>query len=184
MTFTGSFADFRQVEPPAQPSTPDVEPEQESEEEQEPIGVQTLVRALVPLAAFNNKLYLQAHLIHLNIEGPLFLPLHAFFKDQYEASVANFDATAEFVRTLDFLMPMCEKGLNSMCPQFKHVKDYDTRAMSSTYLKNVEQMGMYAKEVAEIARAAEAIDVENFCADLVAFAFKSAWQLKATLRGA
>jgi DNA-binding ferritin-like protein len=141
-----------------------------------------LVQCLVSLAALHNKLYTQSHLIHLNVEGSLFLPLHEFFKEQYLANIENFDKTAEFVRTLDYLMPMCEKGLGSACSNFVNIGSYNCKDMCNTYLNNIEAMGMVAKNVGELAREVKAPDVENFCAELVAHAFKSAWMLKATLR--
>ncbi len=155
----------------------------EQEEAQKP-GVEDLAKQLITLSSFLNQLYTQAHLIHLNIEGPLFLPLHAFLKDQYESHIAQFDATAEFVRTLDYLLPMCNRGLASANKSLKMVKSYDCRDMLMTYLTNLDNCGMATKEVLECARAVEAPDIENYLADLIGAMFKSAWFIKSTLREA
>lgn len=153
------------------------------ETEDEPkASVGDLVNQLVPLCSYLDKLYMQAHLIHLNIEGPLFFPLHKFYKKQYTQLIEEFDIIAELIRSLDYLLPMCERGLSTACPKFNHVKSYEARDMSTVYLKNLEQCGMLAKEIVEVARDAEAPDVENALADTVKFCFKSSWMLKSTLR--
>lgn len=149
----------------------------------EALTVEGLASQLVSLASFTTHLYLQAHLIHLNIEGPLFLPVHEFLKDQYDAHVGQTDQLAEFVRTLDVFMPMCERGLLGAYKSFKHVKSYETRDMLYVYLTNIEKCGMSAKDVGEYARELKAPDVENYMAELVGAMFKAAWFLKSTMRG-
>ena len=150
--------------------------------EQPSTTVQGLVEHLIDYASYLHQLYAQAHLIHLNIEGPLFFPIHEFLNKQYEAHIVQFDKTSEYVRTLDYLMPMCQRGLIQTHKNFKHVKDYDTRNMLTTYLKNVEDAGMAAKDVCDYAREIEAVDVENFMAETAGAMFKAAWMLKSTLR--
>lgn len=153
-----------------------------SQIEAEKPSVEELAKQLITLGSFLNQLYTQAHLIHLNIEGPLFLSLHKFLKKQYEAHIEQFDATAEFVRTLDFLLPMCNRGLAAANKNLKMVKSYECRDMLMTYLTNLDNCGMAAKEVLMCARAVEAPDIENFLADVVRDMFKAAWFIKATLR--
>lgn len=145
--------------------------------------IQDLLLNLVALSSYAHQLYAQSHLIHLNVEGPLFLPIHEFLKGQYELHVGQFDKLAEFVRTMDTLMPMCQKGLLNAYKGFKHCKSYETRDMLVTYLKNLEDFGMQAKDLGELARTIKAPDVENYAAQLVDESFKSAWFLKSTLRG-
>ena len=151
-------------------------------QEQEGVTVEGLAARLVTLSSALSHLYLQAHLIHLNVEGPLFLSIHEFLKEQYDTHVGQFDKTAEFVRTLDVFMPMCEKGLLSSYKNFKHVKSYECRDMLMVYLHNLEKIGMDAKDVGEYAKALKAPDVENYMADLVGDMFKAAWFIKSTLR--
>jgi len=180
MTLSGMFSQQQINSEPAEAPTLGEDMLENEEETGVPVG--ELVRQLVSLASYLDKLYTQSHLIHLNIEGPLFFPLHEFFKEQYTKLVEEFDTIAELVRSMDYLMPMCEKGLNSACPRFVHVKSYNAREMTTTYLKNLEMCGMMAKEIIEVAREVEAPDVENFLANTVNFCFKSSWMLKSTLR--
>ncbi len=176
MTFSGAF------EPQMESAHTGAMMQPQAPEQKPAATVDELINQLVVVGSYLNHLYLQAHLIHLNIEGPLFLPIHEFLKNQYEDHIDQFDSVAEFIRSMDYLMPMCERGLTGAYKGFKHVKSYDARESLTTYLKNLENAGMMAKETGVLAREAEAPDVENYMADLVKAMFKSAWFLKATLR--
>jgi len=176
MTFSGSF------ETPQMAAPIEGMVIIEEQETQPAATVEELINQLVAVGSYVNQLYLQSHLIHLNVEGPLFLPIHEFLKTQYEAHITQFDTLAEFVRSMDYLMPMCAKGLQGAYKNFKHVKSYDPREMLTIYAKNLEAGGMMAKDLGTTAREVQAPDVENYAADLVGQMFKSAWFLKATLR--
>lgn len=175
MTFSGSFEDSQT------PSS--VQGIIIEEQEAKPVATaDELINQLVVMGSYVNQLYLQSHLIHLNIEGPLFLPIHEFLKEQYNAHIEQFDALSEFVRSMDYLMPMCAKGLQGAYKNFKNVKSYDAREMLTVYAKNLEAAGFMAKDVGLIAKEVQAPDIENYLAELVGMMFKSAWFLKATLR--
>lgn len=176
MTFSGSF-EIPQMTAPVEGMVV-VE-----EQEMKPVAtVDELISQLVAMSSYVNQLYTQSHLIHLNVEGPLFLPIHEFLKTQYDAHITQFDTLAEFVRSMDYLMPMCAKGLQGAYKNFKSVKSYDAREMLTIYTKNLEAGGMMAKDLGATAREVQAPDVENYAADLVGQMFKAAWFLKATLR--
>jgi len=177
MTYTETFAST-----PASELMPTEIEERVVSVEPEP-QLQDLLLNLVALASYSHQLYVQAHLIHLNLEGPLFLPLHKFLTKEYELHIDHFDSLAEFVRTMDTLMPMCQKGLLGAYKGFKPCKSYETREMLITYLTNLEDFGMKSKELVDTARKVQAPDVENYAADLVRDSFKSAWFIKSTLRG-
>jgi DNA-binding ferritin-like protein len=176
MTLSGAF------ETPAEMPHAGGFMQSEAPEQKPTATVGELIDQLVVVGSYLNQLYLQAHLIHLNIEGPLFLPIHEFLKQQYEDHIDQFDSVAEFVRSMDYLMPMCARGLTGAYKGFKHVKSYTAREALTTYVKNLENAGMMAKETGVLAREAQAPDVENYMADLVKMMFKAAWFLKATLR--
>jgi DNA-binding ferritin-like protein len=178
MTFSGSFESTPSSELVASEPTVIV---QELEETR--VTLQDLLLQLVALSSHLHQIYTQAHLIHLNVEGPLFLPIHEFLKNSTTHTSMQFDQVAEFVRTMDTLLPMCEKGLLSAYKGFKHVKSYDMREMLITYLGNLEKVGMQAKEIGEMAREVQAPDVENYMAELVGAMFKASWMIKSTLRG-
>jgi DNA-binding ferritin-like protein len=140
------------------------------------------IKQLIKHSSYAHQLYVQAHLNHLNYEGNNFLAIHAFLKEQYELHTKQFDKLAEFVRSMDYLMPMCGCGLKDAYLDFKNVTSYDNKAMLLTYLKNLEDFGMQSKTLGIAAKEIQAPDVENYTAELVDDSFKSAWFLKATLR--
>jgi len=144
--------------------------------------VGAFIQQCISLASYIKELQTQAHLIHLNYEGSNFLGVHGFLKDQYEAHQDQFDKLGEFIRSMDYLMPMCARGLADASPGIQHVSSYKGTEMLAAYYKNLEELGMKAKKLEPIAQKVGAIDIANFLADLVGQAFKAAWFLKATLR--
>jgi len=144
--------------------------------------VGSFIQQCIALTSYLKELETQSHLIHLNYEGSNFLGVHAFLKDQYEAHLEQFDTLAEFIRSMDYLMPMCARGLGDASPGIQHVSSYKGTDQLAVYYKNLEELGMKCKKLEPIAQKVGAIDIANFLADLVGQAFKAAWQLKATLR--
>jgi DNA-binding ferritin-like protein len=140
------------------------------------------IQQCISLCAYLKELETQSHLIHLNYEGSNFLGVHAFLKDQYEQHLEQFDTLGEFVRSMDYLMPMCGCGLKDMAPPMQEVKSYKGTEMLGVYYKNLEELGMKAKKLEGMAQKVHAIDIQNYMADLVGQAFKAAWFIKATLR--
>jgi len=144
--------------------------------------VGSFIQQCISLCSYIKELETQSHLIHLNIEGANFLGLHAFLGDQYQAHLNQFDTLAEFIRSMDFYVPMCSKGLADAGPGIQHVTSYKSTDMLGVYYKNLEELGMKAKRLAPIAAKVGAIDIENYMADLCGQAFKAAWFVKSTLR--
>jgi len=147
-------------------------------------SVDNLIYGLVSYASFTYQLNTQAHLIHINIESPIFLSIHEFLKEQYEQHITDFDTLSELVRSMDYLLPTCQCGLMDAYKKFKSVKTYDAKEALTVYVKNLELGGYMAKELVDLAREVGAPDVENELATIVNHCFKSAWMLKATLRTA
>ena len=144
--------------------------------------VGAFIQQCISLVSYLKELQTQAHLIHLNIEGANFLGLHGFLKGQYESHLEQFDTLAEFIRSMDYLMPMCARGLADAGPGIQHVTSYKNTDMLTVYYKNLEELGMKTKKLEPVAAKVGAIDIQNYMADLCGQAFKAAWQIKATLR--
>jgi DNA-binding ferritin-like protein len=144
--------------------------------------VGAFIQQCISLCSYLKELQTQAHLIHLNYEGANFLGVHAFLGDQYEAHLAQFDKLAEFIRSMDYLMPMCAKGLADAGPGIQHVTSYKGTDQLATYYKNLEELGMKTKKLEPLAAKVGAIDIQNYMAELCGEAFKAAWFIKATLR--
>jgi len=146
--------------------------------------VGAFIQQLISLAAYVHQLQVQSHLMHFNLEAPYFLSMHKFLGKQYEAHQEQFDKLGEFIRSMDYLLPMCHEGLMSASPQFKHCASYKPQDMLGTYYKNLEELGIMVKKLEPIAAKVGAIDIQNYMAELCGDAFKAAWMIKATLRNA
>ena len=144
--------------------------------------VGSFIQQCISLCSYLKELETQSHLLHLNYEGANFLGVHAFLKDQYEAHLVQFDTLGEFIRSLDYLLPMCARGLADASPGIQHFTSYKGTDMLAVYYKNLEELGIKAKKLETIAQKINAIDVANYLADLVGQAFKAAWFIKSTLR--
>lgn len=169
-----------QTPAPQAASQPQAKPKAPGKSKNGDVGV--FIQQCISLCAYLKDLETQSHLIHLNFEGPNFLGVHAFLKEQYEAHLAQFDTLGEFIRSMDYLTPMCARGLMDAGPGIQHVTSYKGTEMLATYYKNLEELGMKAKKLETVAQKVGAIDIANFLADLCGQAFKAAWQIKATLR--
>jgi len=145
-------------------------------------SVDNLIFGMVELASYIYHLNIQANLLSLNIEGANSLEMSKFLKEQYEHHLCDFNRMAEKVRSMDYLLPMCEKGLMGAYKNFKSVKSYEARTALVTYVKNLEDCGFKAKDLYDTAREVGAPDVEMAIAEVVGNLFSSAGKIKATLR--
>jgi len=144
--------------------------------------VGAFIQQLIGLTSYVHQLQVQSHLIHFNYEGSNFLGVHKFLGKQYEAHIEQFDKLGEFIRSMDYLLPMCHDGLMEAGPEFKDCTSYKPNDMLVVYYKNLEELGMKTKKLEPIAAKVGAIDIQNYMAELCGEAFKAAWMIKATLR--
>jgi len=169
-----------QTPPPQTVPQPQDKPKAPGKSKNGDVGA--FIQQCISLSSYLKELETQSHLIHLNYEGSNFLGVHAFLKDQYKAHLKQFDTLAEFIRSMDYLMPMCTKGLGDASPGIQHVTSYKGTDQLAVYYKNLEELGMKTKKLEPIAAKVGAIDIQNYMADLCGQAFKAAWFIKATLR--
>jgi len=168
------------VEPTPEGQNNPVTNDPQPKSKKEPVG--RLANELIQLSGELAHLMLQSHLIHFNYEAGNFFGVHEFTKKQYEKHQQQLDRVGELVRSLDFLMPQCAKGLLGAYKKFDHIDSYGGGSMLYIYLRNLEEFGMNAKKVAKTAAKIDAFDIENYCGELIEDAFKSAWMIKANLR--
>ena len=88
------------------------------------VSVDNLIFGMVELASYLYHLNIQANLLSLNLESPNSLEMSEFLKEQYKRHLCDFNSMAEKVRSMDYLLPMCEKGLMGAFKNFKNVKTY------------------------------------------------------------
>lgn len=154
----------------------------EEDEKMKKEAKQSLAQMMLCVASCIKELETQAHLIHLNYQGSNFFSIHNFLKGQYDKHVEQFDRISEMLRSLDFYMPMCSKGLAEACEGFTHCTSMDATHMLTTYLQNLEHVGMKSKCMSKMAKCADAEDVENLAAEFVGAMFKDSYLVKSTLR--
>jgi len=145
-------------------------------------GSARLANEMIKACSHLAQLMIQSHLVHLNYEAGNFYGVHQFTKAQYKQHQKQLDRLGELVRSLDFMLPMCSKGLLGACKSFKHVDSYEPQDMLLTYMENLEALGLMLKKVIKLAVKEDAPDVENYCAQLIEEMFTASWQIKATLR--
>ena len=146
------------------------------------VSVDNLIFGMVELASYLYHLNTQANLLSLNLESPNSLSMSEFLKEQYKRHLCDFNLMAEKVRSMDYLLPMCEKGLMGAYKNFKNVKSYDSRDSLVTYVRNLEDCGFKAKDLYDTAREVGAPDVEASLAEITGNLFGAAGKIKATLR--
>ena len=169
-----------QATPPQAVPQPQDKPKAPGKSKNGDVGA--FIQQCISLASYVKELETQSHLIHLNYEGSNFFGVHRFLRKQYEAHLEQFDKLGEFIRSMDYLMPMCAKGLADAGPGIQHVTSYKGSDMLAVYYKNLEELGMKTKKLEPIAAKIGAIDIQNYMAELCGEAFKAAWFIKATLR--
>jgi DNA-binding ferritin-like protein len=140
------------------------------------------VSELIKVCSNLDHLRIQAHLIHLNYEAANFLGVHKFLKKQYLDHVEQFDRVGEYIRSMDYLLPMCEKGLSSASKEIEHVSSYEPSTMLLTYCNNLTNFAMKLKGIRKQAEKIDAPDVENYIAELIGELFLAAWKIKSMLR--
>ncbi len=145
-------------------------------------GPARLANELIKCASYLVNLQIQSHLVHLNFEASNFISVHEFTKKQYKKHTKQLDRVGELVRSLNFLLPMCAKGLLKECKEFNHIESYDPNDMLITYKDNLEFFGILCKKVIKTAAREDAPDVEHYLAELIEDAFTASWKIKATLR--
>ena len=172
----------QQMQPPVVQAVPQPQDKPKAPAKSKNGDVGAFIQQCISLASYIKELQTQAHLIHLNYEGSNFLGVHRFLRKQYEAHEDQFDKLGEFIRSMDYLMPMCSKGLANAGPGIQHVASYKGTDQLAVYYKNLEELGMKTKKLEPIAAKVGAIDIQNYMAELCGEAFKTAWMIKSTLR--
>ena len=145
-------------------------------------GPARLANEMIKCASYLVHLQIQSHLVHLNFEASNFLGVHEFTKSQYKKHTKQLDRVGELIRSLDFLLPMCAKGLLGACKNFNHIDSYDPGETLMTYKDNLETFGMSCKKIIKLAQKEDAPDVEHYFAKLVEEMFTASWKIKSTLR--
>lgn len=147
------------------------------------MGDSILVSQLRELSRWLRALGSQSHLVHLNYVGQgNFLSVHALLKERYETHLEEFDGAAEFVRALGAPYIGTVAELHALPEGFVDLQpDCGCESLLQAYLMNLQQLIRLAQDLEPVAQRARAIDVVDYCAQLVASSSKACWFLRATL---
>jgi len=181
--YTPAPGQVPQPEAPVLQAVPQAQPKPKGPAKSKDGDVGSFIQQCIALTAYLKELETQSHLIHLNLECPCFISIHEFLGDQYQGHLDQFDKMSEFIRSMNYLMPLCGCGLKDACPSsFQPVTSYEWKGMLVTYYKNLEDCARLCKKLEPIAQKIGAIDIQNYMADLVGAMFKASWFIKASLR--
>lgn len=128
-------------------------------------------------------LALKAHGFHWNVEGPLFLQMHEFFGKQYEALTDAADELAERLRALDTYAPASFAQFTRLGNIMEETKVPSPEGMVAQLLSDFEVLAEDLESGIEASGDANDKDTEDLLTGQLHEAHKTAWMLRAMLRG-
>ena len=132
------------------------------------------------LLADSYTLYLQTHNFHWNVTGVHFRELHLMFEEHYTELAVAVDDIAERIRTLDVAAP----GPYKEFVKLSSIKDVDgvpeSNEMVKLLTKGHEQVIKTAREVLQVAQAADDESTAALVSDRMRVHEKTSWMLRAS----
>jgi starvation-inducible DNA-binding protein len=130
-----------------------------------------IAEGLSRLLADTYTLYLKTHGYHWNVTGPMFRSLHLMFEEEYLELRDAVDEIAERVRALDHKAPGSYKEDSG---------DPEALEMVRRLVAGHETVIRTAREVVEIAEAADDVATADMATGRIEVHEKTAWMLRAT----
>ena len=131
--------------------------------------------------AANFVAYYRAHIAHINIEGRHFLQDHKLLQKIYESLQENIDTLGEKIRTIKAFAPNSLTTVLGVSPLADMEVSGDAVELLESVDESIEVLIDLYKELAQLAKFATYIDIENFAQDQVGVLAKFRWMLEATL---
>ena len=132
------------------------------------------------LLADSYTLYLQTHNFHWNVTGVHFRELHLMFEEHYTELAVAVDDIAERIRTLDVVAP----GTYKEFVKLSSIKEVDgvpeSNEMVKLLTKGHEQVIKTAREVLQVAQAADDESTAALVSDRMRVHEKTSWMLRAS----
>jgi starvation-inducible DNA-binding protein len=132
------------------------------------------------LLADSYTLYLQTHNFHWNVTGVHFRELHLMFEEHYTELAVAVDDIAERIRTLDVAAP----GTYKEFVKLSSIKEVDgvpeSNEMVKLLTKGHEQVIKTAREVLQVAQAADDESTAALVSDRMRVHEKTSWMLRAS----
>lgn len=148
-----------------------------------PAPADAVIKTLCLVQADLYILALKTHGFHWNVEGPLFPQLHEMFGKQYEALVDAADEVAERLRALDVYAPASFAQFTRHSNIAEETRIPSAQGMVAQLLADYEILAEDLKMGIEAADDADDDDSEDLLIGQLHEADKTAWMLRAMLRG-
>lgn len=146
-------------------------------------SAQTLVaKKLALILSDTYVLAVKTHGYHWNVMGPTFVPLHAFFGEQYEALVDAADEIAERIRSLG-LMPdgSMDSFLQNTAIKEAGPKPLTSRQMLEDLLESHAILKKRLIEAENVADDADDIVTQDFLVGRLAYHEKIMWMIRSLI---
>ena len=141
---------------------------------------QAVADQLKILLADSYTLYLQTHVFHWNVTGPMFAQLHQMFETQYTELAIAVDDIAERIRSLDVMAP----GSYSDFARLSGIEEVSgvpaAAEMVRTLVASHEQVVRSCRTALAVAQEADDESSAALISDRMRVHEKTAWMLRAT----
>lgn len=137
-----------------------------------------IAEILSDLTVQTYRLLLRSQVVHWNVVGPLFQPIHVLTEQHYRALFSAIDEMAERIRALGHAMPTgkATAGLDKALSLGSHVT---ARAMIEELVDDHEALSRLIRDGAVEAEEREDFVTHDLLTARLAFHEKAAWMLRA-----
>ncbi len=140
-----------------------------------------VVQALEKLLASSYTLYLKTHNYHWNVTGPMFTTLHTLFEVEYTDLALAVDVIAERIRALGAPAPGTYAAFQSLSMVKEAPGVPSATEMVRQLVADQETVAAAARQVAEVASAANDAASEDLAVQRINVHEKNAWMLRSHL---
>jgi len=128
-------------------------------------------------------LAVKTHGFHWNVEGPLFPQLHELFGKQYTALIEGADEVAERIRALDAAAPQSFAQFIRLATISEETRSPSAQGMVAQLLQDYDHLAASLQKGMDLADDTDDDASEDLLTGLLRDAHKTAWMLRAMLRG-
>jgi DNA-binding ferritin-like protein len=143
-----------------------------------------LITKLTEVFATNFVAYYRSHVAHVNITGRNFYSDHKLLKKVYVNQQANIDTLAEFLRTLDTLMPECLLDVQDLSAISDHMVAGDSDQLLRLVCEDLETLVELYRELETEAESAGQDQIANYAQEQLTNLTKQIWMINSTIGAA
>ena len=140
-----------------------------------------LSEGLSKLLADTYTLYLKTHNYHWNVTGPMFQTLHLMFETHYNELALAVDLIAERIRALGHVAPASYRAFSKLSTIREEDGVPAATAMIRNLVKGHEAVAKTARQIFEMADAANDQPTADLLTQRLQIHEKTAWMLRSLL---